>query len=136
MNVFDMNSEASNLRVAEEGILASFTRRLIDIAAVSGARGSAASPTAALNAMGLPAIAIDRHGFVVDANAAAEVVFDDNIRIKDAGCSFAIRTREPFSTRRLISVALEPVIVPRADKLPVIVRIWGRRIRRRRKCVR
>jgi hypothetical protein len=77
MNVFDMNSEASNLRVAEEGILASFTRRLIDIAAVSGARGSAASPTAALNAMGLPAIAIDRHGFVVDANAAAKVVFDD-----------------------------------------------------------
>ena len=50
------------------------------------ARDRAASPTAALNAMGLPAIAIDRHGFVVDANAAAEVVFDDNIRIKDAGC--------------------------------------------------
>jgi hypothetical protein len=54
------------LRAEEEGILAFFTRSLIDIAAVSGARGSATSPIAALNAMGLPAIAIDGHGFVVD----------------------------------------------------------------------
>jgi DNA-binding CsgD family transcriptional regulator len=33
--------------------------------------------------MRLPAIALDHRGFVVDANAAAEVVFDDNIKIKD-----------------------------------------------------
>ena len=32
---------------------------------------------------GLPAIAIDRHGFVIEANAAAEDVFDENIKIKD-----------------------------------------------------
>ena len=133
MNVFDTNSEVSNLRAEEERILASFTRRLIEIAAVSGARGSGTSPTAMLNAMRLPAIALDRHGFVVDANAAAEVVFDDNIRIKDR----RLFVRDPDSRNllkeaidqltsppRSNSLAVEPVIVPRMDKLPVIVRIW------------
>ena len=133
MTTFDMNSEACDLPDEEERILASFTRRLIEIAAVSGARGSDTSPTAALNAMRLPAIALDRHGFVVDANAAAEVVFDDNIKIKDR----RLFVRDPDSRTllkeaidqltgppRLNALALEPVIVPRMDKLPVIVRIW------------
>src|SRR5664279_3312151 len=83
MNCLDMNSDAGNLGAEEERVLATFTGRLIDIAAVSRARGSATSLTATLNAMRLPAIAIDRHGFVVDTNAAVEVVFDDNIKIKD-----------------------------------------------------
>ena len=64
MTTFDMNSEACDLRDEEERILASFTQRLIEIAAVSGARGSGTSPTAVLNAMRLPAIALDQHGFV------------------------------------------------------------------------
>ena len=62
--ILDTNTEVNYLRAEEELILASFTRRLIEIAAVSGARGATASPTAALNAMRLPAIALDRHGFV------------------------------------------------------------------------
>ncbi|HEY8006773.1 MAG TPA: helix-turn-helix transcriptional regulator [Methylocella sp.] len=129
----DTNTEVNCLRAEEEIILASFTRRLIEIAAVSGARGATASPTATLNAMSLPAIALDRHGYVADANAAAEVVFDDNIRIKDR----RLFVRDPGSRSllkeaidkltgqpRLNSFAMEPVIVPRMDKLPVIVRIW------------
>jgi DNA-binding CsgD family transcriptional regulator len=133
MNFFDMNSEASILGAEEEGIFATFTRRLIEIAAVSGARGAAASPTATLNAMRLPAIALDRRGFVVDANAAAEVVFDNNIRIKDR----RLFVRDPDSRNLLKesidqltgpprpnALAVEPVVVPRMDKLPVIVRIW------------
>jgi hypothetical protein len=62
LNFFDVDSEVCNLDAEEERILASFTRRLIEIAAVAGARGSAPSPTAALNAMRLPAIALDRTG--------------------------------------------------------------------------
>ena len=128
----DKNTEVSSLRAEEECILASFTQRLIEIAAVSGARGAATSPTAALDAMRLPAIALDRHGFVVDANAAAEAVFDNNIKIKDR----RLFIRDPDSRtllkeaidqltnpRHADPMALEPVIVPRADKLPVIVRI-------------
>ncbi len=133
MTILDENSEVSYLRAEEERILASFTRRLMEIAAIPGALGTGSSPTAALNAMRLPAIALDRHGYVADANAAAEVVFDDNIRIKDR----RLFVRDPNSRsllkeaidqltnpQRLDPPALEPVIVPRVDKLPVIVRIW------------
>jgi PAS domain-containing protein len=133
MTIFDMDSEVDTMRAEEESILATFTRRLIEIAAVSGARGSAASLTATLNAMRLPAIALDQHGCVVDVNAAAEAVFDSNIKIKDR----RLFIRDPDSRNllkvsidqltgqpRLNPVAMEPVIVPRMDKFPVIVRLW------------
>jgi DNA-binding CsgD family transcriptional regulator len=133
MNFFDMNSEVCNLRAEEERILASFTRRLIEIAAVAGANGAAASPTAALNAMRLPAIALDRHGFVADLNAAAESIFDNDVKIKDRRLFF----RDPAArallkeaidqlrtSPRLNPLATDPIIVQRQDKLPVLVRIW------------
>src|SRR3984893_7109812 len=133
MNFFDMNSEVCNLRAEEERILASFTRRLIEIAAVAGTRGSGTSPTAALNAMRLPAIALDQHGFVAEVNAAAEAVFDNDFRIKDR----RLFVRDP-AARALLKEAIDqlktspclnplatdPIIVQRQDKLPVIVRIW------------
>ena len=133
MTIIDTNSEICDLRAEEERILASFTQRLIEIAAVSGARGSGSSPTAALNAMRLPAIALDRDGFVADVNAAADAVFDNNIKIRDR----RLFIRDP-DARALLKDAIdqsrtpswlnpstvEPVIVPRTDKLPIIVRIW------------
>ncbi|HEY8007621.1 MAG TPA: helix-turn-helix transcriptional regulator [Methylocella sp.] len=128
----DTTTEVSNLAAEEELILASFSRRLTEIAAVSGARGAAASPTAALNAMRLPAITIDHQGLVVEVNAAAEIVFDENIRIKDRRRfirDLESRTNlkhviDQFtSSPRPNPLAFEPVIVPRADKLPVILRI-------------
>jgi DNA-binding CsgD family transcriptional regulator len=130
MDILGTNSDHCSSR-SEERILAAFTQRLIEIAAV-GARGPATPtpPTTTLNAMRLPAISLDRQGFVIDANAAAEVVFDDNIRIKhrrlfvrDTGS----RTLLQEAINQLSSLnawALEPVVVPRMDKLPVIVRIW------------
>jgi DNA-binding CsgD family transcriptional regulator len=133
MNFFDVNSEVCNLRAEEERILASFTRRLIEIAAVARGHGSGTSPTAALNAMRLPAIALDQHGFVAEVNAAAEAVFDNDFRIKDR----RLFVRDP-AARALLKEAIdqlktspplnplatEPIIVQRQDKLPVIVRIW------------
>jgi hypothetical protein len=126
-------SAMSYLRAEEELILASFTRRLLDSASVFGVCGSDTSPTTVLNAMRLPAIAIDQHGFVADVNAAADVVFDNDIKIKDR--RLFIRNPDArthlkeaidrlMDLHRLDSVALEPVIVPRMDKLPVIVRVW------------
>jgi DNA-binding CsgD family transcriptional regulator len=133
MNFFDMNSEVCNLRAEEERILSSFTRRLIEIAAVAAARGSAPSPTAALNAMRLPAIALDQHGFVADVNAAAETIFDNDVKIKDR----RLFVRDPAArallkevidqlrtSPRLNPLATNPIIVQRQDKMPVIVRIW------------
>ena len=133
MTISDMDSEVSYLCAKEELILANFTRRLVEIASVSGACGSDTSPTTVLNAMRLPAIAIDQHGFVADVNAAADVVFDNDIKIKDR--RLFIRNPDArthlkeaidrlMDLHRLDSVALEPVIVPRMDKLPVIVRVW------------
>ena len=131
MTILDMDSEVCNLRAEEERILASFTRRLIEIASVAGASGSGTSPTAALNAMRLPAIAIDQHGFVADVNTTADAVFDHNIKIKDR----RLFVRDPDARTHLKDAIdqlkdltrrapFEPVIVPRTDKLPVIVRIW------------
>ena len=148
MNFLDMNSEVCNLRAEEERILASFTRRLIEIAALAGARGSVSSPTAALNAMRLPAIALDQDGFVADVNAAAEAIFDTDVKIKDR----RLFVRDPAArallkevidqlrtSPRLNPLATDPIIVQRQDKLPVIVRIWpfdGAATCPRRKCAR
>src|SRR6202023_3896581 len=74
MNFFDVNSGAGD---------PSFTRHLIESADVAAARGSSTAPAAAINAMRLPAIALDQHGFVAEVNAAAEAVFDNDFRIKD-----------------------------------------------------
>ena len=133
MNFFDMNSEVCNLRAEEVPSLASFTRSLIEIAAVAAARGSGSSPAAALNAMRLPAIALDQHGFVAEVNAAAEAVFDNDFRIKDrrlfvrdtAARALLKDAIDQLKTlpRRNPSV-IEPIIVQRQDKLPVIVRTW------------
>jgi DNA-binding CsgD family transcriptional regulator len=137
MNFCDMNSEVCNLRAEEERILSSFTRRLIEIAAVAGAHGSVSSPTAALYAMRLamrlPAIALDQHGFVADVNAAAETIFDNDVKIKDR----RLFVRDPTArallkevidqlrtSPRLNPLATEPIIVQRKNKMPVIVRIW------------
>ena len=128
-----MDSEACNLRAKEERILSSFTRRLIEIAAVAGAHGSVSSPTAALNAMRLPAIALDQDGFVAEVNAAAEAIFDNDVKIKDR----RLFVRDPAArallkevidqlrtSPRLNPSATDPIIVQRRDKMPVIVRIW------------
>ena len=76
-----MNSDVCQLH-AEEERLSSFTRRLIEIADVAGARETGASAINVLNSMHLPVIALDRRGFVVDVNAAADAVFDNDVNIE------------------------------------------------------
>jgi DNA-binding CsgD family transcriptional regulator len=133
MNFLDMNSELCSLRAEEERILASFTRRLIEVAATTGARALEASPTTALNVMRLPAIAVDQHGFAVDVNEAAEAIFDDDIKIKDrrvfvrdTGARALLKQAMDNlqAAPRLNPLAAEPIIVQRQDKLPVIMRVW------------
>jgi DNA-binding CsgD family transcriptional regulator len=132
MNFLDMDLDIGGLRAEEERIIASFTQRLIEIAAVGGARESGTSPTAALNAMRLPAIALDQNGFVADVNAAADAIFDNNIRVKNRQLFVSdpdSRTllKEAIDQLKTLlplnSLVFEPVIVPRTEKLPVIVRI-------------
>ena len=133
MTVLDIDSTATNkLRAEEEHILASFTKRLVELACVSKSNGSTHSPTAALNAMRLAAVAIDSHGCVADVNSAAETVFDHNIKIRD-GRLFVSDPDSRASLKEAIDQLIslpqqtpftsEPIIIPRKDKHPVIVRI-------------
>ncbi len=133
MNFFDMNSEVCNLRAEEERILASFTRGLIETAAAAGGQGPALAPTAALDAMRLPAIALDQDGFAAEVNAAAEAIFDNDVKIKDrrlfvrdaaARALLKEATDHLKTSPRLCPLPAGPIIVQRRDKLPVIVRIW------------
>jgi len=127
-----MNSDVCQLH-AEEERLSSFTQRLIEIADVAGARETGASAINVLNSMHLPAIALDRRGFVVDVNAAADAVFDNDVNIKakhlfvrDAEARALLKASLdeltiPVKSKSLIA---ELIIVQRRDKLPVILRIW------------
>jgi DNA-binding CsgD family transcriptional regulator len=128
-----MNSDVCQLR-AEEERLSSFTRRLIEIAAIAGARGTGTSTINVLNSMHLPAIALDRRGYVVHVNAAADAVFDDDVKMKNHKHFFVCdpearallkssldKLTNPVKSKSLIA---EPIIVQRRNKLPVILRIW------------
>lgn len=122
----------------DDRILASFSRSLIEIASSSGARGTGSFLAATLNVMRLPAIALDWQGCVADVNAAADAVFDNDIKIRDRqllvndpaartclkGAIDRLKCQPLDDPRWLNFLAMEPVIVRRKDKLPVIVRIW------------
>jgi hypothetical protein len=133
MTFLEMDSEIGCLWDEEERILAFFTRRLIEIAAMAEARGPGICPTAVLNAMRLPAVALDRHGFVVDLNVAAEAVFDSNIKIKDRRLfvrdtdarALLKEAIDQLKKPHLIPIAVKPFIVWRGDKFPVVLRIWS-----------
>ena len=133
MNFLDTTAKICGLRAEEERILASFTRRLIEISAATSERGAATRPTTALNMMRVPSIMLDEEGVVADANAAAEAIFDEDINVKDG----RIYLRDSGS-RALLKEAIDslrvsprpnpliadPIIVQRKDKLPVILRVW------------
>ena len=133
MNFLDTNPESSSLRAEEERILAAFTRRLLAISAVTNGPGAAFHQTAALNAMHVAALTLDEAGCVVDLNAAARAILDNSITIKDKRIFFRdaesrARLREALESLRetpqLNPLIADPIIVPRKDKLPVILRIW------------
>lgn len=133
MITLDGNPESFQFSREEERNLAFFTRRLIEIAAVAGAHGSSTSAIDALNVIRLPAIALDRGGFVIDTNAAANDVFDTDINIKDkrlfvrdlaARALLKALLDDLADSTKSKSLSLEPIIAQRPDKLPVIMRVW------------
>ena len=74
-----------------------------------------------------------RHRIVADINAAANGIFDHDIKIKDRrlfvhdpDCRTLLKDAiyQMTAMPRPTPLVMEPIIVPRTDKLPVIVRIW------------
>jgi DNA-binding CsgD family transcriptional regulator len=129
-------------RTASEGpfdepdrrILGALSQRLTEVSSLSTAVGRVAllSAASALNAVRHPAIAIDRFGFVLDANAAAEAVFDDCIHLKGrqlfvADADGKWQLNNLFDRLRITpdteAVNADPIIVRRAGARPVIIRV-------------
>lgn len=119
---------------AEEGrILATFSRRLIEIAALSRSSIKDASASDALNVLRQPALLIDAGGLVAQSNAAFDEILDNDLRVKDRRLyirDLDARTSLQSALDRMKSVTanglspIEPIIIPRRDRLPIILRIW------------
>ena len=133
MDILDAGSKIGALDPQEEQILASFTGRLVEIAPTSPRRETSTSATAVFNSMRVPAVALDRNGFVIEVNTVAEGVLGTDIKIKDrrvflrdtaARALFNDAIEQLRDPGKCNPSDLEPIIVPRSDKLPVIMRIW------------
>ncbi len=128
-----LHPEEVSLEAEEGRILALFSRRLIEIAALSRTGMKDASASDALDVLRQPALLIDGAGFVVQSNAALQGFADGDIRVRDRRLyirdldarnnlqSFVDRIKNGFVTAL---PAVEPIVVPRRDQLPVILRIW------------
>jgi DNA-binding CsgD family transcriptional regulator len=108
--------------------------RLTEVATLSTAVGRIAlsSATNALNAVRHPAIALDRLGFVLDANRGAEDLFDADICVKDRRLAVwdaaARRDLEKLVERLpvtsdLATLPCAQIVVRRREKRPLILRI-------------
>lgn len=128
-----LHPEEVSLEAEEGRILALFSRRLIEIAALSRSGMKDASASDALDVLRQPALLMDGAGFVVQSNAALQGFADGDIRVKDRRLfirdldarnnlqSFVERMKDGLVTAL---PAVEPIVVPRRDQLPVILRIW------------
>jgi DNA-binding CsgD family transcriptional regulator len=127
-------NEQGSFEPNDTRLLATLSNRLTEVATLSTAIGRIAlsSATNALNAVRQPAVAIDRLGYVLDVNAEAEALFDDQIRVRNRrlvladceaqGCfeklidcisaapDFAVLGLDPFVIRRNSA----PAIITRA----------------------
>jgi hypothetical protein len=126
-----MNFGMCRLGIEEECFLASFSRRLIEKAVAACRSGIGAFVVNMLERMCLPAIVLDRHGFVLELNATARAVLDTDINIKDN--RLCVRDREAYGHLKvsldemtkpvqLKSLTAEPILIRRRDKFPVVLR--------------
>lgn len=118
----------------EQTALAALSPRLTEVATLSTLVGQSviSDTTDALARMGQPAIVMDRRGLVLGTNSAAESLLDDEFRItKRRICIFDRLANSKLETLirqiaippEVASVPIEPFIIRRAQKRPIIVRI-------------
>jgi DNA-binding CsgD family transcriptional regulator len=115
-------------------LLETLSDRLTEVATLSTAVGrvALASATNALNLVRQPAVAIDRRGFVVDANAATDAIFDAGIHLKNRRLFVADRQAKGCLDRLVDQLRItadtatlpcEPIVIRRDGKGPVIIRV-------------
>ncbi len=118
----------------DKRILAQISNRLTEAATLSKAvsRSVLTGMTNALNLVHQPALAVDRRGFVLETNAAAEKIFDGEIHVRDRRLCVADK-RADAELRRFVdqiritaddqALPVAPMIVRRHGKAPVLIRI-------------
>src|SRR5262245_29095508 len=123
-----MNAEPVRVRFSR------LAPRVTEVATLSAAVGRKvlSGATNALNAVRRPAIAIDRFGFVLDANPAMDCVFDDCIHVRNRRLFVAdveAKTCLERLTDRLRTASdtdvlpCDPIIVRRKRRAPVVIRV-------------
>ena len=118
----------------DKPILAQISQRLTEAATLSKAvSGSVLTGmTNALHLVRRPALVVDRHGFVLETNAAAEQLFDCEIRVHNRRLCVADRLASAElvrfadqirATADYQAMPVSPIIVRRKTKTPVLIRI-------------
>jgi DNA-binding CsgD family transcriptional regulator len=137
MTPFAMYLDGMELECAEKRTLAAFTRRVVEIAALSRSTPVDSDSTLPLNILSQPALLLDLDGLVVCANAAADSLVSNDVRVRQR----RLYIRDPEARHKLrinvdqfddgtprhaapSALAIEPIIVPRQDSLPFLLRIW------------
>jgi DNA-binding CsgD family transcriptional regulator len=118
----------------DKRILAQISRRLSDAATLSQTVSRAAL-TGAVNALNLvrqPAVVLDRFGCVLDTNAAADQMFESEIRIRNRRLHVTDRQAKAELDRLanalraasdMTPLPADPIVVRRLTKAPVLIRV-------------
>ena len=128
------SSQIGPFDAIEKRALAQLSQRLTETATLSKAVGQSVllSVTNALGLIRQPALALDGMGFVLEVNAKAEKIFDDDIRvcnrrlmIRDQRAKFALDTLldQLRATSDTVALHASPISVSRRAKRPVVIRI-------------
>ena len=118
----------------DKRVLAQISRRLSEAATLSKVVGQSVlrATSNALNLVRQPAVIVDRLGFVLDTNAIAEELFDDEIRVHNRRLCVADRHARAELERFVDAIRVgadtdplptDPIVVRRQIKPPVLIRI-------------
>jgi len=131
---FQRAPEQGPFEPEDKRVLAQISRRLSEAATLSKMVGQSVlrATTNALNLVRQPAVIVDRLGFVLDTNAIAEELFDDEIRVHNRRLCVADRHARAELERFVDAIRVgadtdplptDPIVVRRQIKPPVLIRV-------------
>ena len=132
--VIQRTSRQGPFEAHETRLLASLVPRLTQTATLSKAVGHVALSgiNNALALIGQPAVALDRSSFVLDANAVAQQIFDDEIfvrnrrltvRDKQASSALEALADNIRTARDTAPLLAPPIVVRRMERQPLVIRV-------------
>jgi DNA-binding CsgD family transcriptional regulator len=118
----------------DKRVLAQISRRLSEAATLSKiiSQSVLTATTNALNRVRQPAVILDRLGFVLDSNAAAEELFDSEIRVHNRRLCVADKCARAELERSVDAIRVaadtdllpaDPILVRRQIRPPILIRI-------------